>query len=234
MGADDLTQQKIQTYDICGRIGNSDMVDVIRPMDPIRMGGRSDQRVIDVAQDPTLYSSTSNFAKLCSAEKLLPLKWTWDYPHVRTLKDRWSKFYFSPQQFPPPTTKECDETVFGHLRSYIENAATKGRSPVVCVGGNRSNEKRFKCKQWYRRRKPPAAALKFDAYWGRPDKNKDLQPYSKHSCTFSFVVRWDERGYYIPLLNSEIDRHRLGCGWHSCPKKSSGEKLYAQWGFSSA
>ena len=35
-------------------------------------------------------------------------------------------------------------------------------------------------------------------------------------CTFNFTAKWDDSGYYIPLLINYHKTQNNGCPWHSC------------------
>lgn len=111
---------------------------------------------------------------------------------------RINKLYFS-SQYPSPKyvqNEEASKIVWNRLKQYIEYMSELGGSPVICVGGSNANEKRFKCKASYRHRKG----------------DKEHYPL----CTFNFTVKWDDYGYYIPLLNQSNRDYNNGCAWHSC------------------
>ena len=200
--------------DICSVIGNSDMVTTVKQ-------NQCKIRTM-MLQDPAEYSSLSNFAQLCQEKKLLPLKYK--QHKLSELGKRWSKLYFPPWEYPPPSNihKPPDSIVFGHLRNYVKGAAKLGGSPVVSVGCSNQYEKRFKCQFWYRRNKRDDQSDNTASY---------RRPYNMYSCTFSFAIQWDNYGYYIPLIRNEKHIVNSGCAWHCCkeePSKKSKTKLTMQ------
>ena len=48
------------------------------------------------------------------------------------------------------------------------------------------------------------------------EDHQNWHPYNMYSCTFTFVIRWDAYGYYIPLLENPNQDSNLGCAWHCC------------------
>lgn len=102
--------------------------------------------------------------------------------------------YFDPEEFPPPTDIDNGGTndTFQKLKTYIETVADVEGSPVTCSSGNKKrHNKVFICK-----------------------KNKSGK---RKSCPFSFLVSWDEQGYFISLLSKSRTRWRTsGCPWHCC------------------
>ena len=85
---------------------------------------------------------------------------------------RYERLYFPPKVYPPPKDNINDINIRGQLRNYIKRAAARGKSFVSARTG-KPNEIRFRCKDYHRNR-----------------------------CTFTFVVKWDKWGYFIPLLTS--------------------------------
>ena len=212
--------------DICKVIGNSDIVELCSPED------------YDCIQGAQFYTApyNSHFEQLCEEKELLPLQWI---KSIQPLEERgedllrlgkvklwqtkrdsqgriWAltdgkrrritKLYFPPSTFPPPASDNTTEhkVVLGHLRNYIKQSAESGQSPVVCYGGN-AHQTRFRCKHWYERGNQPES-----------EKIVKWHPYNMHSCTFTFVIRWDKYGYYIPLLEDPDHDHNFGCAWHCC------------------
>lgn len=170
------------------------------------------------------------FCTVVSKKSLLPLKWDnsseqcmergEDVQLRQCKKDsqgrvstnaeehhRITKLYFSPYQYPPPANDIEHNIVCIHLRNYIQKAAEAGQSPVVCTGDS-ARQKRFRCGHWYRRKAQP-----------KSEKSAQWHPYSMHSCTFTFVIRWDKFGYYIPLLENLYQHYNMGCAWHCCIEK---------------
>jgi hypothetical protein len=213
--------------DICKVIGNSDIVEPC---------SSTDFDCIQGAQFSTA-PYNSQFEQLCEEKELLPLRWTKSIQPLvdkraedllnqgkvklwQTTRDwqgrywvltdgkrrRITKLYFPPSTFPPPTTDNTTEhkVVLGHLRNYIKRSAESGQSPIVCYGGD-AHQTRFRCKHWYKREKQPEF-----------EKSVKWHPYNMHSCTFTFVIRWDKYGYYIPLLDDPDHDHNFGCAWHCC------------------
>ena len=179
------------TIDICSLIGNTDIAAKIDPA----MQNDSNVNIN--------YSVSKAWKQLCKKESLLPLKWDRSkIDESERLGERITKLYFDPVTYPPPKYElECDNIVFGHLKNYIELSAKRCGSPVVCNGnGHHPNERRFRCRRWYRRRN---------------QQNKD-RVYNKVSCTFTFSVKWNHFGYYIPLIENRHQWHNYGCGWHCC------------------
>ena len=194
----------LANVDVCAFIGNTDLVSKSEH-------GRSE----NIAQDSTMGNDRNdrnvgpprfapNFAQLCEDKKLPALKWDWS-PNERK-KKRIARLYFSPIEFPPPVDGTRDNIICGHLRNLIEKAAEAGHSPVVCIGSS-DNQKLFRCKRWYRRT-------------GTPDSERlfPWRPYNIHSCTFTFLLKWDGYGYYIPLLQDHLRERNMGCAWHCCPE----------------
>lgn len=210
--------------DICKVIGNSDIVEPCSPTNA------------HCIQGGHFGTYNSHFEQLCEEKELLPLQWIKSCPPLKergeTLlrlgkvklwqtdldsqgrlwaftdgkRRRIKKLYFPPSTFPPPTSDNTTEhkVVLGHLRNYVKRSAESGQSPVVCYGGN-THETRFRCKHWYKREKQPES-----------EKVVNWHPYNMHSCTFTFVIRWDKYGYYIPLLEDPDHDHNFGCAWHCC------------------
>jgi hypothetical protein len=180
--------------DICELIGNCDLFE---PAD--RSWCETDEN----------YSSEPSYQRVCARYGVPPLVAHFD-PNDEDNRERLTKLYFSPKMFPAPRCKEMKKGFpsgisFGRLKEYIEQQADIGGSPVVCTGGSGFGEKRFKCKYWYRKQMD----------------TKKRQPMNSHhkSCCFTFVVKWDEYGYYIPLLKTPSGRYNNGCAWHSCNGK---------------
>ena len=201
---DSLDTSCLQTIDICSIIGNSDEV-----VDCLPGYGN--------VQDGTREPCNSRFATLCRDKSLPPLNWrtgihmrkeyvleNWDKCKDIDFRKRITKLYFHPAQYPPQINGTDQYIIKGRLRYDIQTAAEVGGSPVVCVGDS-DLEIRFRCKKWYRRRIKPNS-----------EKQSNWHPYNMHSCTFTFVVRWDQYGYYIPLLNDRLKDHNMGCSWHCC------------------
>ena len=203
--------------DICDLIGNSDIVSELPKVPPNRM------TYLPTAQDPSDYNPSSSFAELCRREKLLPLKWD---RHIKSqpfqtaggatsdqiesgFKRRITKLYFPPKSFAPPGNDCPDKVVLSNLRKYIRHAAKDGGSPVICVGQSNPNEMRFRCKYWYRRRKTKACD-------DTDEKSKKHSYYNSYCCTFTFAVKWDKFGYYIPLLRTIEADCNVGFAWHCC------------------
>lgn len=108
--------------------------------------------------------------------------------------DEIHSLYFDPNRFPPPTDIDNGGTndTFQKLKMYIETVADAEGSPVTCSSGNKKrHNKVFICK-----------------------KNKSGK---RKSCPFSFLVSWDEQGYFINLLSKSRTRlYTSGCPWHCC------------------
>ena len=196
------TYGPLQTIDICSIIGNSDFA--------------------AKAYNPSTYSYTRNWQDMCKKEGLRPvqidLDKMFDNKHCTRVKSekgvsrvyggRITKLYFDPKMHKPPQDEgeldASDNIVFGHLKNHIIDAAKSCGSPVICNGGT-FFEKRFKCQRWHRR-----------SGYG---KERPPRTYNMHSCTFNFTVRWDTKGYYIPINNkSGKKEYNNGCGWHCCEK----------------
>ena len=207
----------IQPIDICVIIGNCDAVE--RLLDHERRDATSWEwphipewkfnfgQYIYKAQDPKQYLPSSDFAQLCEKKNIHPLKFK-----KEGCGNRISRLYFDTHRFPPPggmRQESSDHIVMGKLRNYIKKSAEICGSPVVCMGKSGKRETRFRCKYWYRRKSKP--------------KEGETHPYNQYSCTFSFGVRWDEFGYYIPVYKNKLDIHSLGCGWHCCEEQSNHE-----------
>ena len=179
------------TIDICSIIGNTDIAAKIDPA------------MHNDANVNINYSRSKKWKQLCKKENLPPLKW--DKRKIEDsekMRERITKLYFDRRTFPPPKNGLDDNIVFGHLRNYIELSAKRCGSPVVCNGnGHHSNERRFRCRRWYRRRN---------------QQLKERRVYNKVSCTFTFSVKWGRFGYYIPLLENRDQWYNYGCGWHCC------------------
>jgi len=166
--------------DICSLLGNSDM--------GIRVREGSPRGYVN-----------PNYQKLCRKFNLPELHWCLTKSCIAEL--RINRLYFSALEFPPPNklqNERASQIVWDRLKSYIEQNANLGGSPVVCVGGNSADEKRFKCKVAYRNRK---------------GDNEE-----KKLCPFNFTVKWDDSGYYIPLLTNRRRYSNNGCAWHNCPE----------------
>ena len=206
---DDAFNQKPYRIDIVSLIGNSDLV--------CRSGLGQPENI----QDPN-NEEDEHFKKFCQEKKIMPLKWKADtrpqyfLPGLyqcgleNDMDARICKLYFPPSVFPPPSM--IDDTqqsmILCSLQKYIQDEASLGHSPITCVGSNNDHEKRFRCKYWNRRSEIPEF-----------EKTKKFHPYNIHSCTFSFVVRWDQFGYYIPLLKNKWGDHNMGCAWHCCDEE---------------
>ena len=220
------TYGPLQTIDICSIIGNSDFA------------GK--------CSNLSEYSYTKNWQDMCKMEGLRPVEIDLDKMFdnknrtrcVSSEKGRESfyggritKLYFDPTIHKPPQDggelDASDNIVFGHLKSHIIDVAKSYGSPVICNGGTLF-EKRFKCQRWHRRsgdgkERPPHAPwrtpVEVDGTMGRLGVGDDDHPYNKHSCTFTFTVRWDTKGYYIPINNKKGNKeYNNGCGWHCCEK----------------
>ena len=194
--------------DICGFIGNSDLVSKVGSSHNRRKNRKLNAKCV-MMQNPNDYPHSSNFARVCREKHLSPLRYS-----DREWERRISKLYFSSKEFSPPNNKQhpsadSDSVVRGRLRNYIEAAAAIGKSPVVCVGRCKPNEMRFRCKDWYRRQRLPSS------------KEPTKRPYSMYSCTFTFVVRWNDFGYFIPLQPSCPRLYNLGCAWHCCDERKA-------------
>ena len=189
---DSLDMSRSHYIDICKVIGNSDQVEQCLP------------KLYDCMQGDSLNAPYNlHFTQLCQEKRILPLKW------IKLSRDekrrRITKLYFPPSKYPPPTSDNTEhKTMLGHLRNYIEKSAETGQSPVVCSGDN-AQQKRFRCKYMYKRRMQPES-----------EKVLRWHPYNEHSCTFTFVIRWDKYGYYIPLLENPYQDNNSGCAWHCC------------------
>ena len=213
------THGPLQTIDICSIIGNSDFA--------------------AKAYNPSKESYTKNWQEMCKKEGLRPVQIDFDKMfdnknRRRVIFDkgrsysvyggRITKLYFDPKMHKPPQDEgeldASDNIVFGHLKNHIIDAAKSCGSPVICNGGT-LYEKRFKCQRWHRRsgdgkERPPHAPWRKRDLAGVGD---DDHPYNKHSCTFTFTVRWDKNGYYIPINNEKGNKeYNNGCGWHCCEK----------------
>lgn len=184
--------------DICNLIGNTDLGRKLKPNQPTE--------IHLMLQDPTRYSELSSFRQLCRKKNLPPLEHNTSY-NLYDLRKRLSKLYFSPSEYPPPSDihEAPDSIIFGRLRNYIKSASEIGGSPVVSVGCSNLNERRFKCKYWYRRQEHMS-----------PPEYSTRRAYNLYSCTFSFTVEWNKYGYYIPLLRERDTVENLGCAWHCC------------------
>lgn len=190
---DSLDMSRPKYIDICKVIGNSDRVEPCSPHDYYCIQGETSNAPYQL-----------HFTQLCHEKRILPLKW------VKLLDEekqhRISKLYFPPSIFPPPTSHNTIEhkAVLGHLQNYIKRSAEYLKSPLVCSGGNAHTQTTFRCKHMYKRRMQPES------------EKKNWHPYNMYSCTFTFVIRWDKYGYYIPLLENPDQDSNLGCAWHCC------------------
>ena len=117
----------------------------------------------------------------------------YDYDYIPRQR-RMCGLYFPPREFPPPTNADSggNNDTFRRLKTYIEAVSDAEQSPVICSGGSRTrHNKVFTCK-----------------------KNKCGQ---RKTCPFSFLLSWDERGYFIHLLSLTKTRwYTCGCPWHCC------------------
>jgi hypothetical protein len=220
------TYGPLQTIDICSIIGNSDF------------RGK--------CNNLSEYSYTKNWQEMCKKEGLRPANQL-DFDKMFDDKNRmcvksdkgWESFYggritklyFDPKIHKPPQDRgeldASDNIVFGHLKNHIVDVAKSCGSPVICNGGT-LYEKRFKCQRWHRRsgdgkERPPHAPrrtpVEVDGTRGRLGVGDGDHPYNKHSCTFTFTVQWDTKGYYIPINNEKGNKeYNNGCGWHCCDK----------------
>ena len=69
---------------------------------------------------------------------------------------RIGKLYFSEWEYSPPSKVESEQDsniIWNKLKSYVEYMTNLGGSPVICIGGSRNCEKRFKYKVLYRKGK---------------------------------------------------------------------------------
>jgi hypothetical protein len=192
----------LQSIDICSLIGNSDFaIDAVAESLP---------------NDP----HTKNWQEMCKKEGLAPKEINKNFARSvakkRMLDRRITKLYFEPEKYPPPEGEwdASDDIVFGHLKNYVQNSAKLCGSPLVYNGGD--YQTRFRCGHWYRRSEGKERPL---GYEDSPYNGYEDAPYNSHCCTFTFVVRCDELGYYIPV-NLENGRRNCnyGCGWHCCEK----------------
>jgi len=192
----------LQSIDICSLIGNSDFaIDAVAESLP---------------NDP----HTKNWQEMCKKEGLAPKEIGKNFARSVAkkvmLERRITKLYFEPEKYPPPEGEwdASDDIVFGHLKNYVQNSAKLCGSPLVYKGGD--YQTRFRCGHWYRRSEGKERPL---GYADAPYNGYEDAPYNSHCCTFTFVVRCDELGYYIPV-NLENGRRNCnyGCGWHCCEK----------------
>lgn len=106
---------------------------------------------------------------------------------------RTERLYFSPKQFPTPTNLDnaASDVAFLNLKKYIADTSKDCGFPVICRGGDKS------CRYF--------VCLYHDS--------------TKH-CRFSFMVKWDDLGYFIHLY-SERTGYFVGCEYHNhCPVRS--------------
>ena len=114
---------------------------------------------------------------------------------------RLCKLSFDPNVYPPPKNmKEGHNSgVFNKLRNYIENSARDDGSLVICNGGSNPHKKRFRCGHWHHNTCPSFKKLRQKCSLYHEEDGGE-NPYNYSSCTFSFVLKWDETGYYTPSL----------------------------------
>jgi len=106
------------------------------------------------------------------------------------------RLYFCPRTYPPPTNddemlRENDkQPVKGwvHLKNNLCRAARDAGNPIMTNGGCRSSRK-FKCANSQKSDNSRAAK-----------KKRANEKVNKPKCTFGFVVRWDEFGFFVQLL----------------------------------
>ena len=184
---------------------NTDLAEVTMPspmlIDICQLIGNSDL----FESKPKPHSSTTDWNSLNNNPLFNTIKHMYNippmyfcYPNPQQRGRRIGRLYFCSKTYHP-----SHPTAFERLKEYIEKKAALGRSPVVCIGGGDRNEKRFKCKRLYRESRTKHAT-------------KTRNSAGVHSCTLSFSVKWDDMGYYIPLITSGTKRYNNGCGWHSC------------------
>jgi len=117
--------------------------------------------------------------------------------HIGVFTGNWTpnkicRLYFDPNEFPLPTDIDkggVNET-FHQLKTYIKAVSDTEGSPVICSSGSKiRHNKVFICK-----------------------KNKSSQ---RKLCPFSFLLSWDEHGYFIHLYSLSRTRwNSCGCPWH--------------------
>ena len=193
---DSLDMSRSHYIDICKVIGNSDRVELCS----------SDEWNCIQGKKSSKPPYPLHFIKLCQEKRILPLKWVKLLPEEK--QHRITKLYFPPYKYPPSSDTAEHKTILGHLRNYIKTQASFGELPVVCSGDN-DQQRRFRCQHMYKRRMQPEYEKEDHQNW---------HPYNMYSCTFTFVIRWDKYGYYIPLLENPDQDGNLGCAWHCCEK----------------
>jgi len=133
-----------------------------------------------------------------------------------------NRLYFSPKQFPVTNLKDAgDNETFKQLKQYIvKQSSANGNSPVVLHGTDSNGHNpstRFICKYAIPRN------------W----KNKFGKDTPFRRCKFTFLVKWDEYGYYIhtskpnPSCGKQVGcvmydkdnnifrQHVVGCEFHN-------------------
>jgi hypothetical protein len=112
------------------------------------------------------------------------------------------RIYFSPHQFPTPLNLaiagSANDKVFQLLKKCIQKYCEDAGSPVVCNGG-KAGSKKFVCSHKMRARK------------------QKLTTDKRYTCPYSFTVKWDKLGYFIPLRNRHLKRSTcfVGCEYHN-------------------
>jgi hypothetical protein len=112
------------------------------------------------------------------------------------------RIYFSPHQFPTPLNLaiagSANDKVFQRLKKCIQKYCEDAGSPVVCNGG-KAGSKKFVCSHKMRARK------------------QKLTTDKRYTCPYSFTVKWDKLGYFIPLRNRHLKRSTcfVGCEFHN-------------------
>ena len=175
--------------DICQILGNSDVMETNYPVQ---------------LREEENFSPWPRYENVCQRYGIKPMKYRSSGGMIGD-RNRIARLYFSPSDYPPPKSEGAKGLVFATLKEYIEQQSKLCGSPVVCNGGKNANERRFKCQKWQRRSRDI-----------NQREQEERRPYAEYSCSLTFVVKWDNAGFYIPLLKSPGCMHNNGCGWHCC------------------
>ena len=181
---------------ICKPIENSDLVQKITDT---RMS--TDERNMQINGN-----SLPGFRKICKKYSLPKLRWC--SKGNKFIRLQMERLYFCNIEYPTPDsthTEESKKNVWNRLKYCIEHTANLGGCPVACAGSSKKNERRFKCKASYR--------YKYNEKKG-PKGGCQL-------CPFNFTAKWDDSGYFIPLLNKFWRDANNGCAWHICVSKQN-------------
>lgn len=124
-------------------------------------------------------------------------------PDTRNWHLKICRMYFNPTHFPPPEklSEGGKGDIYAQLKHYIKQQSNKSGSPVVCTSSG-TNYKVFSCKMGHRKEICAAS-----------------DPFEH--CPFGFQLRWDNRGYYIHLRDSDGWYMNIGSGWHCCAKNTA-------------